>query len=461
MNMGITGCCFDFEQNGHPSQAPKKTDHCEHGIYGLKSKAILERFLTVKNLFRNVSEFLALRRNTSLLLVALVLAGTGEKLWLGFAPKYIETLGGSVLVIGLFDALQTFLGAIYAYPGGWLTDRWGQRRALLAFSAVSVAGYVLVLVWPHWLALLLGSFLFLAWSALSLPTTFTVVATSLDRHRHTMGIGVQSLVRRVPMMLGPLIGGWLLTRYGWTDGVKYALALCIVMSLLTAAFQWFMFEPEVGRVAPCAPGHGVGTGGAQRTDAPYQPMSFSTVVKSFTPALRELLVSDILIRFCERIPYAFVILWAMDHGGVTAQQFGYLIAFEMFTAMLCYIPVAHLADKYGRRPFVLATFVFFTLFPVTLLWAHNFAWLALAFVVRGLKEFGEPARKALIIGEAAPELRARTYGAYYLIRDCTVTTGSFLGAGLWSISPQANFIGAAICGGLGTIWFWWFIYRRS
>ena len=62
-----------------------------------------------------------------------------------------------------------------------------------------------------------------------------------------MGIGVQSLVRRVPMMLGPLIGGWLLTRYGWTDGVKYALALCIVMSLLTAAFQWFMFEPEAGR----------------------------------------------------------------------------------------------------------------------------------------------------------------------------------------------------------------------
>ena len=189
--------------------------------------------------------------------------------------------------------------------------------------------------------------------------------------------------------------------------------------------------------------------------------TFLGVVKTFTPALRELLVSDILIRFCERIPYAFIILWAMDHGGLTAQQFGYLVTFEMVTAMLCYIPVAHLADKYGRRPFVLITFVFFTLFPVTLLWAHDFRWLALAFVVRGLKEFGEPARKALIIGEAAPELRARTYGAYYLIRDCTVTSGSFLGAWLWSVSPQANFIGAAICGALGTVWFWWFIYRKK
>jgi MFS family permease len=108
--------------------------------------------------WRDIAEFPALRRNNSLLLVALVLAGTGERLWLGFAPKYIETLGGGILIIGLFDALQTFLGAVYAYPGGWLTDRWGQRRSLLLFSLISVAGYILVLLWPHWLALLLGSF---------------------------------------------------------------------------------------------------------------------------------------------------------------------------------------------------------------------------------------------------------------------------------------------------------------
>ncbi len=410
--------------------------------------------------WNKISEFLALRRNTSLLLIALLLAGTGEKLWLGFAPKYIETLGGTVLIIGLFDALQTLLGAVYAYPGGWLTDHWGQRKSLLLFSVISIAGYVLVLVWQSWLALLLGSFLFLAWSALSLPATLSVIATSLQSRRHTMGVGVQSMIRRVPMMLGPLLGGWLLTHYGWTDGVRCALALCIVMSLLTLVFQWFMFEPEAGRATPCGPGRDVVKDGTPRPEASCQP-TFLGVVKTFTPALRELLVSDILIRFCERIPYAFVILWAMDSGGVTAQQFGYLVTFEMVTAMLCYIPVAHLADKYGRRPFVLVTFVFFTLFPVSLLWAHDFKWLALAFVVRGLKEFGEPARKALIIGEAAPELRARTYGAYYLIRDCTVTSGSFLGAWLWSISPSANFIGAAFCGALGTIWFWWYIYRTK
>ena len=421
------------------------------------------------NTWRNLAEFLALRRNTSLLLVALVLAGTGERLWLGFAPKYLETLGDAaglaaatvIFIIGLFDALQTFLGAAYAYPGGWLTDHWGQRRSLLLFNVISLAGYVLVLLWQHWIALLLGSFLFLAWSALSLPTTFSIVATSLQRRQHTMGIGIQSLLRRVPMMVGPLVGGALIQHFGWAEGVRYALLLCIALSLLTVLFQWFMLEPEQ-RSADFSPlpVPNARRGGINSAPRSAQASLFS-VVKSFTPVLRELLVSDILIRFCERIPYAFVILWAIDHGGLTAQQFSILVAIEMITAMICYIPVAHLADKYGRRPFVLITFAFFTLFPVTLIWAHNFSWLALAFVVRGLKEFGEPARKALIIGEATPELRARTYGAYYLIRDCVVTGGSFLGAWWWSISPQANFIGAALCGALGTVWFWWFVCGKK
>ena len=108
----------------------------------------------------------------------------------------------------------------------------------------------------------------------------------------------------------------------------------------------------------------------------------------------------------------------------------------------------------------MATFLFFTAFPLTLLFAHNLQLLAIAFFVRGLKEFGEPARKALIIAQARPELRARTYGAYYLIRDCVVTAGSFVGAWLWSIGPAWNFAGAAICGAAGAFWFWLSVFRK-
>lgn len=281
--------------------------------------------------------------------MALLIAGTGERLWLGFVPKYLETLGAGVLIIGIYDALQTFLGAVYAYPGGWMTDHWGQRRTLLTSTLIASAGYLVVYLWQHWLAILLGSFLFLAWSASSLPVTFSIVATSLAARQHAMGIGVQSLVRRVPMMIGPLAGGWLITELGWIHGVRAALLLCIALNVVTAVVQLFITTPRRAAREPAAIGN------------------FRQVLNQFTPALRELLVSDILIRFCERLPYAFVILWAMNHARLSAREYGWLIGIEMMTAMLCYIPVAHLADRYGRRPFVLATFVFFTLFPLTLM----------------------------------------------------------------------------------------------
>jgi len=77
--------------------------------------------------------------------------------------------------------------------------------------------------------------------------------------------------------------------------------------------------------------------------------------------------------------------------------------------------------------------------------------LVLAFAVRGLKEFGEPARKALIIGHSPAERRGRTIGAYYLIRDLIVTVGAFFGAALWRCNPQLNFLIAACVGALGTV----------
>ena len=79
--------------------------------------------------------------------------------------------------------------------------------------------------------------------------------------------------------------------------------------MATAVFQWFIAEPTLER----------------EFSSNKSGISFFSVVKSFNPTLRELLVSDILIRFCERLPYAFVILWAMNHAGVIAGQFGWLV----------------------------------------------------------------------------------------------------------------------------------------
>ena len=125
----------------------------------------------------------------------------------------------------------------------------------------------------------------------------------------------------------------------------------------------------------------------------------------------------------------------------------------MATAVLVYIPVAHLADKTTKKPFVVITFIFFTLFPLVLLFCRSFIWLILAFILRGLKEFGEPTRKALILDLAPQTAKAGMYGLYYFIRDVCVSVAAFGGAFLWQISPTVNFMAAFLFGVAGTIGF--------
>lgn len=377
-------------------------------------------------------DFLGLRRNIALLLLAIVVIGAGEELWMRFLPKYLESLGAAALIIGLFDAIKTLLGAVYAYPGGIAVDRWGHRRALTAFTVISILGYGIVWAAPHWAAVLAGMFLFLAWSNLSLPATFSLVGASLPADKYTMGIGVQSLIKRLPILIGPVVGGVLIDRQGVVAGVRTGFGISILLGLLALAIQHSIEESRAEAVLSARIG-------------------FRAVLDRFDPRLRRLLLSDILVRFCERIPYAWVVIYAMDHVGASATQVGLLTSIEMLTAILCFVPVAHVADRHGREPFVIATFIFFTLFPITLLFAHSFPLLVIAFVVRGLKEFGDPARKALIVHYAEPAMRGRVIGAYYLIRDVIVSSGSFLGAALWKVSPAANFWGAATLGALGTV----------
>src|SRR5256712_11804372 len=90
---------------------------------------------------RKFADFFGLKRNLVVLLLAIFVIGAGEELWMRFVPKFLQALGATVFVIGLYDALRTLLGAVYAYPGGLIVDLWGHRRAVLTFHVVSIAGY--------------------------------------------------------------------------------------------------------------------------------------------------------------------------------------------------------------------------------------------------------------------------------------------------------------------------------
>jgi MFS family permease len=357
--------------------------------------------------------------------------GLGEELWKKFLPKYLESLGASVAVVGLFGTSEDFLDALYQYPGGWLADHWGRRRAFLTFLVAALAGYLVYLLSPSWPFLFLGLAFVMAWQSMASPAIFATIGDALPRERRAMGFTIQSMLKRIPMVVSPLLGGAMIGAMGLRAGIRTGLFITIAFVGITIPVLWTINVPRVSR----------------------DSVRLWGVWNSFHSTLKRLLVSDIAIRTCEGMADIFVVLYVTNITGVTIPRYGILVAAQLATAILVYVPSAKLADRLGRKPFVIATFLCFAFFPVAVVLAPNFRWLVCTFIIGGLREIGEPSRKAMIVDLAQHNLRARTVGLYYLVRSLSITPASVIGGLLWRIRPQTPFLVAGIFGIVGTLLF--------
>ena len=356
------------------------------------------------------------------------LLALGENLWKRFLPKYLEALGAPVTAIGLFGSCQDLLDGVYQYPGGWIADRYGRRHALVLFVSLATIGYALYWAAPSWPFIFIGLIFVMAWSSMASPTLFAVVGDALPRERRALGFTVQSIVRRIPIAIAPTLGGLAIAAYGIHGGMHAGLAITIALALLTLL-------------------------AVRRVDIPVTvdalPTHVLSVWRSLPRPLRWLLASDVFIRTCEGLVDVFLVLYAINVVGISAAAYGVLIGVQMTTAIASYLAVGRLADRLGRKPFVIATFVAFAAFPVAVVLSHDFVTLVLAFIVGGLREVGEPARKALIVDLVQASLRARSIGLYYLIRSVTIAPAAVLGGLLWEIAPALPFWTAGAIGCVG------------
>ena len=378
-----------------------------------------------------IANFLSLERNISLASAAVFLLGLGEELWKKFLPKYLEALGATAPIIGLFGTAENFFDAVYQYPGGWLADRIGRRRAFLTFVMLAGTGYLIYLSSHSWPLVFLGLAFAMAWQSMASPAIFAIIGDSLPPERRAMGFTVQSILKRVPIVFAPLLGGLLIAKLGLLEGIRSGLAITLALTIVTVLLLSRINVEVRGR----------------------DSIKIRGVWRSFDGALKRLLISDVIVRMCEGMTGILTILYVTNVQGFSARHFGMLIAIQMVTSIIVYIPAGRIADRVGRKPFVILTFICFALFPLAIVLASSYTLLALAFVVGGLREIGEPSRKAMIVDLAHTNLRARTVGLYYLVRSLSITPAAAIGGLLWKLAPEVPFVTATAIGLVATIVF--------
>lgn len=376
-----------------------------------------------------------MRRNVGVLAASIFALALGEELWQAYMPAYLTALGASGIAVGLFGSSKDLLDSLYQYPGGWFADRFGRRRALLVFTALATAGYATYAYAPSWPIVLVGLLGVMAWKAGAFPTTFAVIGDSLPRQRRATAFGIQSILVRVPRVIGAPLGGLAIAGFGVLGGVRLALGATLVLAVGVLAVQYRMFVET--RPEATAPG------------ATRRPGTVATL----PPDLRRLLAADCLVRIGEGIAASFILLFVTQERGVSLAQYGTLYALQQAVAIASYLPGGRIADAAGRAPIVTATFVFFAAFPLAVRLATGYPALIAAFVIGGLKEIGEPARKSLIVDLAPDDGRASTVGAYYSVRNFLVVPAGLIGGALWQRASHLPLEAAFAVSALGVIVF--------
>ncbi|HEX7252404.1 MAG TPA: MFS transporter, partial [Thermoanaerobaculia bacterium] len=259
------------------------------------------------------------------------------------------------------------------------------------------------------------------------------IGEELAGGRRTVAFTIQAVLKRLPIVVAPPVGGILIERLGLARGMRVGFAVSVVLSVMMLAGLRFGFRRGAGAPA-----------------LPAEPLRFGKT--RLHPILRRLLVSDCLIRLCEGLPDVFLVIWALEVVRISPAQFGLLISIQTVTAIVSYVPAAALAGRVEKKPFVVATFLFFALFPVAVVSSRSFGQMAAAYILGGLREIGEPARKALIVDLSCSRSRGRSVGAYYAVRGFTVAGAAAAGGALWTIRPALTFVAAALLGAAGTLW---------
>lgn len=402
------------------------------------------------------ADWLGLNRASLGVLAVIGCLGLSEELWSNFLSLHLRdqaasagaahAVASAAVYMGFIAFAKNLLEGVAYIAGGTLAHKMGPRIALAVSAVPMAAGFAIMLSSRQPWAIAAGALLMTNWEPLSVPATFEVVGSEVRKERRTIAFAMQSIQKRVPKMLGPVIGGLAIGAVGYWLNLTLAIAF-LALSVIVQLLLTNRMRPKGDPVA----------------------VPFKQILASMPAGLRQLLRAEIFIRWGDWFARDFAVLYVVNllverYGWserAAAATAGYLLAVMAATALATYIPVAKLIDRSDSpRPFIGLTFLLFSLFPICLvvlprvtdaLGLPVMVALVLTYLVNGLREIGEPARKALISGGFSPETRARGIGLYWGLRSFAFCPAPLAAAWLWTrVGPDVTFLIGGAIGLVGT-----------
>jgi MFS family permease len=373
-----------------------------------------------------------------------------------YASLFILALGGDPARIGLINSLRPLAGLIVFPIAGHLTDRAGRVKLIALGGFLDSVALLLYVFAQSWQALAVAGLL-QGFMVFQFPPASALIADSLSPRNRAKGMALMNTIAGSLAMASPYVAGAIIDRYGENAGMRLLYAVLMAVYLVSAILNYrFLRDTRAGpreafRLSslPAAFREAYG--------------SIPTTLRQLPRSLRVLAVVLTLAFTCNAVAGSFWVVYARDHIGLTATEWGLILTIETLLRILLYVPLGMAVDRHGRTPFILASLLITLVSTPLFIYSSTFLHVLLMRGAIGVANaLFLPACSALMADIVPRDMRGRVMaaigrGAVFIgatgggtggpgmgfLIVAPVVIGSLLGGVLYSYNPAAPWVFAS------------------
>ncbi len=355
-------------------------------------------------------------------------------------PIYARSFGASGFHLGLLTASFAVTRIITTFPGGWLADRIGRKKpviaGLLSYSIVmTLYGFSQDINQLILLRALQGLASGIVW-----PVIITMVADITSPKDRTKAMSLYSSMWFLGMVIGPGLGGIVADVFTAAfpfficGGLAFA-AMILVASIVTETFQ----DPSRDESSHL-PSHDKNND----SDTP----SFGAFIRTITPKTKTFLglcIAILVVSFSSSLVQPVLSVFADERLGISEAGVGVLFSVMGAVTLVTALPIGTIADRTGRKSIFILGKIVDAASAILIVFSGSFWPLLLVMMLRGLgRAASNPSINAMFASLVPTSRRGRGMGIFNGFRNFGLVLGSTIGGFLWDIaSPEFPFFACA------------------
>ena len=373
----------------------------------------------------------SLNKNLTYLFMLNIAFGVSMQLINPLFPLFLEGIGANSVQNATVISLGSLVATSLMLPSGLLIDRIGKKTMLLSSAIVNSVAIFLLTLTRTWQQVTPVYILFSAAGALFVPARMAMITEYSQSENRGLIFGLMNMAWPIAGIVSPLISGYLIETTGW---------------------YWVFIFGAVVNTLSILPGLRL-----ERKFAYKERENKSSIKDIFKPDIFPTLFSffgfHLLMTTALGGVNLIIPLYLGDHYGLSPSQISWFFTAQSILNLLTQIPSGRLADKYGRKRFVLTCIMFIPVLYAAWHFIDNWViLLVLNSILFGLWSMTWPGTLALLSDSVPQDMIGAAFGVRMTGVRLGFTLGPIIGSYFYTnYAPTSPFLAAAAIGLAGVL----------